>query len=237
MTQKMKIIGLLGGMSWESTRTYYNHLNTIIRDEMGGLHSARVMLNSVDFAPLEEMMRRGDWAQVETTMISEARRLEAAGAEGLLLCTNTMHKVAPQLEAAVGISFFHIADCLGASLQAKGVRKLGLLGTRFTMIEDFYSKRLADKFGIETLIPDSDDIATINRIIFEELCVGQVKEASRQAYLAIMDKLANRGAESIALACTEIEMLITADHTELPLEDTTLLHAETAARWSMEAGA
>lgn len=236
MTQKMKIIGLLGGMSWESTRTYYNHLNTIIRDQMGGLHSARVMLNSVDFAPLEEMMRRGDWGEVEKTLITEAERLEAAGAEGLLLCTNTMHKVAPQLEAAIGIRFFHIADCLGASLQAKGVRKLGLLGTRFTMIEDFYSKRLAEKFGIETLIPDRDDITTIDRIIFEELCVGQVREASRQAYLAIMDKLARNGAESIALACTEIEMLITAAHTALPLEDTTFLHADTAARWSMESG-
>ena len=149
----MKIIGLLGGMRWESTRTYYNHLNTIVRDQMGGLHSARVMLNSVNFAPLEEMMRCGDWTQVETTLISEAARLEAAGAEGVLLCTNTMHKVAPQLEAAIGITFFHIADCLGASLQAKGVRKLGLLGTRFTMIEDFYSKRLAERYGIETLIP------------------------------------------------------------------------------------
>ena len=237
MTQDLKIIGLLGGMSWESTRTYYNHLNTIIRDQMGGLHSAKVMLNSVDFAPLEEMMRSGDWAQIEQTLISEAARLEAGGAEAVLLCTNTMHKVAPQLEAALGIRFFHIADCLGASLQAKGVRKVGLLGTRFTMIEDFYSKRLAEKFGIETLIPDIDEITTIDRIIFDELCVGKVKEVSRKAYLAIMDKLARRGAESIALACTEIEMLITPADTELPLEDTTFLHAETAARWSMERGA
>ena len=166
----MKIIGLLGGMSWESTRTYYNHLNTIIRDQMGGLHSARVMLNSVDFAPLEEMMRRGDWGEVEKTLITEAERLEAAGAEGFLLCTNTMHKVAPQLEAAIGIRFFHIADCLGASLQAKGVHKLGLLGTRFTMIEDFYSKRLAERYGIETLIPDNEDITTIDRSFLKNLC-------------------------------------------------------------------
>ncbi|MGC6485144.1 MAG: aspartate/glutamate racemase family protein [Candidatus Puniceispirillales bacterium] len=229
----MKIIGLLGGMSWESTRTYYHHLNVAVREQLGGLHSARVLLNSVDFAPLEAMMTYGDWVGVESTLIKEAQRLETAGAEGLLLCTNTMHKIAPALESAVGIKFFHIADCLGESLQDKGVATIGLLGTRFTMIEDFYAARLRETFGIETLIPDEEDIAAIDRIIFEELCVGDVRDESRQQYLAIMDKLVSRGAESIALACTEIEMLITPEHTAIPLDDTTFLHADAAARWAM----
>lgn len=230
----MKIIGLLGGMSWESTRTYYDHLNVITRERLGGLHSARVVLNSINFAPLEAMMAAGDWNGVEQTLITEARRVEAAGAEGLLLCTNTMHKVAPQIEKAIGIRFFHIADCLGESLMQKGVKTVGLLGTRFTMIEDFYALRLAERYGIKTLTPDEDDIATIDRIIFEELCVGVVRDGAREQYLSIMEKLVGQGAETIALACTEIEMLITPQDTAIPLADTTWLHAATAADWAMQ---
>lgn len=227
------MIGLLGGMSWESTRTYYNHLNIMAREARGGLHSARVILNSVNFAPLEDMMSKGDWSGVAASLTAEARRLETAGADGLLLCTNTMHKVAPIIEAEISIKFFHIADCLGAHLQQKGVRQIGLLGTRFTMVEDFYAQRLETHYGIKTLIPDEQEIALIDRIIFEELCVGIVRDESRKAYLDIMENLARRGAESIALACTEIEMLITPDRTDLPLDDTTFLHADAASRWAL----
>ena len=230
---KTKTIGLLGGMSWESTRSYYNHLNIMIREKRGGLHSARVILNSVDFAPLEDLMSKGDWAGVEASLVEEAARIQAAGADCLLLCTNTMHKVASQIEDSLDIRFFHIADCLGDHLQRKGIKTIGLLGTRFTMIEDFYAARLMSRFGIETLTPEEDEIEAIDRIIFEELCIGVVKDDSRQVYLSAMNRLADRGAETIALACTEIEMLVTDEHTDLPLDDTTLIHAAVAAEWSL----
>ena len=232
----MKTIGLLGGMSWESTRTYYNHLNTLVRERLGGLNSARVMLSSVNFAPLEEAMGRGDWDSISEALCHEARQLEAGGAECLLLCTNTMHKLAPAIEAGLSIPFLHIADALGRDLASKGVTEVGLLGTRFTMVEDFYSTRLGEGFGIKTLIPEEDDIAVIDRIIFEELCLGVVRDESREKYLGIMGKLMARGAGSIALACTEIEMLITPDTTDIPCCDTTYLHALDAVDWAMGQG-
>lgn len=229
----MKTIGLLGGMSWESTRTYYHHLNTMVKDRLGGLNSAPIMMASVNFAELEACLSAGDWLQIEAILTEQARRVEAGGAECLLLCTNTMHKVAPAIEASISIPFFHIADALGAALADDGISTIGLLGTRFTMIEDFYSARLQSRYGIKTLIPEETDIGLIDDIIFKELCLGVVKPESRRQYQAIMDRLAARGAESIALACTEIEMLITSDDCALPLNDTTYLHAAHAADWAM----
>ena len=232
----MKVIGLLGGMSWESTRTYYNHLNTLARERLGGLNSARVLLSSVNFAPLEEAMGRGDWDCIAGTLCHEARQLEAGGAECLLLCTNTMHKLAPAIEAELSVPFLHIADALGRELSSRGIDRVGLLGTRFTMVEDFYSARLQEGFGIGTLIPDEDDIAIVDRVIFEELCLGVVRDESRGKYLGIMEKLMARGAGSIALACTEIEMLVTPETTEIPCCDTTYLHALDAVNWAMGRG-
>ena len=232
----MKVIGLLGGMSWESTRTYYDHINTLVRDRLGGLNSARLLLSSVNFAPLEEAMGRGDWDFIADSLSREAGQLEAGGAECLLLCTNTMHKLAPRIEAELSIPFLHIADALGRDLSKQDVGRVGLLGTRFTMVEDFYAIRLKEKFGIETLIPDEDDIAVIDRIIFDELCVGVVRDESRDLYLGIMEKLIERGAGSVALACTEIEMLITPDSTDIPFCDTTLLHAVDAVDWAAGGG-
>ena len=232
----MKTIGLLGGMSWESTRTYYNHLNTLVRERLGGLNSARVLLSSVNFAPLEKAMGRGDWDSIAETLCREARQLETGGAECLLLCTNTMHKLAPAIEDGLSVPFLHIADALGRDLASQGIAEVGLLGTRFTMVEDFYSARLQERFGIKTLIPEEDDIAIIDRIIFEELCLGVVRDESRQMYLGVMGKLMERGAGSIALACTEIEMLITPDNTDIPCCDTTYLHALNAVDWAMGQG-
>lgn len=232
--EKMKTIGLLGGMSWESTRTYYNHLNTLVKERMGGLNSARLLLSSVNFAELEACLSSGDWAEIETRLKAEARKVQAGGADCLILCTNTMHKIAPQLEAAIDIPFLHIADALGDDLQRQGISCIGLLGTRFTMVEDFYAARLKQKFGIDTLIPSDEDIARIDAIIFQELCLGVVRDESRAVYLEIMDKLTDQGAASIALACTEIEMLIRPEDTAIPLNDTTYLHAAYAAGWAMQ---
>ena len=232
----MRTIGLIGGMSWESTRTYYDHINRLVRDRLGGLHSAPLLLSSVDFAPLEEAMGRGDWDFIGDTLCREAGRLEGAGAECLLLCTNTMHKLAPGIEAGISIPLLHIADALGRNLAAEGIVKVGLLGTRFTMVEDFYSARLADGFGIETLVPGEDDIAEIDRVIFEELCLGVARDESREFYLGVMEGLIGRGAGSIALACTEIEMLIDKDSTDMPFCDTTYLHAAGAVDWALGGG-
>ena len=232
----MRVIGLLGGMSWESTRTYYNHLNTLVRERLGGLNSARVMLSSVNFAPLEEAMGRGDWDFIAETLGGEAGRLEKGGAECLLLASNTVHRVAAEVAGRISIPLIHIADALGRDLASRGIGRVGLLGTRFTMTQDFYSSRLRERFRIETVIPEDGDIAEIDRIIFEELCVGVVRDESRDAYLGIMEKLVGRGADSVALACTELEMLITPEVTDIPFNDTTHLHALAAVDWATGQG-
>lgn len=224
----MKTIGLLGGMSWESTVPYYTTLNRLVADRLGGLHSAKVLLSSVDFAPLEALMHAGDWGEIGRLLAHEAIVLEEAGAGVLVLCTNTMHKVAETLEAAVRIPLLHIADVTGTAVRAAGLTRVGLLGTRFTMEEDFYSARLA-RLGIDVLTPPADARALVDRVIFQELCRGQLLASSRRAYTEVMQELVARGAEGIVLACTEIGLLLGDAPFPVPLLDTAVLHARAAA--------
>lgn len=230
----MKTIGLLGGMSWESTANYYRLINEGINYRLGGLHSARIIMVSVDFAQIERCMASGDWKLAGDLLAADARRLEAAGAEMVLLCTNTMHKIAPKIEQAITVPLVHIADATAQTLASQGVRKAGLLGTRFTMVEEFYRQRLTTCHDLAVIIPAAADVEIIDRIIFTELCRGILKETSRAEYLRIIDDLVRRGAEAIVLGCTEIGMLVTGDHTSVPLYDTTLIHAETAIAMALK---
>ena len=225
----MKTIGLLGGMSWESTLPYYRHINEAVRERLGGLHSARLVLYSLDFHEIEALQRQGDWAAAGTLLADAARRLESAGANFLLLCTNTMHKVADAIEAASALPLLHIADPTAAAIQAAGLQRVGLLGTRFTMEQLFYRQRLEDRHGIQVLVPDEPDRAEVHRVIYEELCRGVVSEASRQAYRQVITRLVARGAQAVILGCTEIGLLVRADDAEVPLFDTCVLHAQAAA--------
>ena len=229
----MKTIGLLGGMSWESTQTYYRLINEAIKARLGGLHSARIALYSVDFAEVEELQRADDWDAAGQLLAAAARRVEAAGAEGLVLCTNTMHKVAPALEAAMSIPLLHIADATAAAIQRAGYTRVGLLGTRFTMEQPFYKDRLSQLHGLDVRVPDAIDRETVHRIIFEELCLGTLREESRAAYRAVMSRLVADGAEAIILGCTEISLLVDAADASVPLFDTTALHAQWAADWAL----
>lgn len=221
----MKTIGLLGGMSWESTLPYYRHINEAVRERLGGLHSARLVLYSLDFHEIEALQRQGDWAAAGTLLADAARRLESAGADFLLLCTNTMHKVAPAIEAATNIPLLHIADPTAAAIRRAGLSRVGLLGTRFTMEQAFYRGRLAERHGIEVLVPEPDDRERVHRVIYEELCLGRVEDASRAAYREVMRRLFERGAQGIALGCTEIALLVAAQDASVPLFDTTAIHA------------
>lgn len=232
----MKRLGLLGGMSWESTQTYYRLVNEGVRDRLGGLHSAELVLFSVDFEPVERLQRAARWDDAGALLSAAARALEAAGAEGVVLCTNTMHKVAPAIEGAVGIPLLHIADATGAAVAAAGHTTVGLLGTRFTMVEEFYRGRLAERFGLHVLVPDEPDREVVDRVIFDELCLGRVLEASRNRYRDVMRTLADRGAQAIVLGCTEISLLVDAGDSPVPLFDTTALHAAAAVEWALGVG-
>ncbi|MFF4953221.1 aspartate/glutamate racemase family protein [Streptomyces chattanoogensis] len=223
----MRTIGLLGGMSWESTAEYYRLLNELTRERLGGLHSARCVLYSVDFAEIERLQTEGRWDVAADVLSEAAKALEAAGADMLLICTNTMHKVADEVAAAVSVPLLHLADTTAAAVLGKGLRRVGLLGTAFTMEQDFYRGRLAAQ-GLEVLVPDAVGRSTVHRVIYEELCVGVVREESRQAYQAIIKDLVAAGAEGIVLGCTEIELLISADDSPVPVFPTTRLHAEAA---------
>jgi aspartate racemase len=225
----MKTIGLLGGMSWESTLPYYRHINEAVRERLGGLHSARLVLYSLDFHEIEALQRQGDWAAAGPLLADAARRLESAGADFLLLCTNTMHKVADAIEAASALPLLHIADPTAAAIQAAGLQRVGLLGTRFTMEQPFYRQRLENRHGIQVLVPDEPDRAEVHRVIYEELCRGVVSEVSRQAYRQVITRLVARGAQAVILGCTEIGLLVRADDAEVPLFDTCVLHAQAAA--------
>ena len=215
-------------MSWESSALYYQQINEAIKQRLGGLHSARLILYSVDFAEIEELQRAGDWAAAGERMAAAARSLEAAGADFLLLCTNTMHTVAPAIEAAVGIPLLHIADPTAQAIHRGGLKRIGLLGTRFTMEQDFYVERLRQQ-GLQVLLPGPAERDTVHRIIYEELCLGQLREDSRQHYRRIMDSLVAQGAQAIILGCTEITLLVGAADASVPLFDTTALHAAAAA--------
>ena len=228
----MKTIGLIGGMSWESTALYYRQINLVVQQQLGGLHSAKLVLLSVDFHEIEVLQRAGDWAAAGELLANAARSLEAAGADFLLLCTNTMHIGAPAIEAAVCIPLLHIADPTAQAIQQAGLTRIGLLGTRFTMEQSFYVDRLRQQ-GLQVLLPEREDRDTVHRVIFEELCLGQTLEVSRQHYRRIMDKLVEQGAQAIILGCTEITLLVGTDDATVPLFDTTALHARAAAEHSM----
>ena len=224
----MKTIGLLGGMSWESTQVYYRLLNETARQRFGGLHSASILLHSVDFGPIREMMLAGEWDRAGAFLAGCAARLEAGGADVLLLATNTMHKVAHHIEAAITIPFVHIVDPTAAALQQAGIQRVALLGTRYTMEEDFYKGRLKSRFGMEVLTPNAQDMAVVDRIIFEELCLGKIEDASRREYIRIMETLSGQGAQGVILGCTEIGLLVKPEDAPLPTFDTTHLHAAAA---------
>jgi len=233
-TEKMKTIGLLGGMSWESSELYYRWINEGVKARLGGLHSAEIVLYSVDFQEIETMQQRGDWDAAGNALAQAAQGIEAAGADFLVICTNTMHKVAPAIEKSIDIPLLHIADATAARIKASGYHTIGLLGTNFTMEQDFYRGRLVEQHGLNVLIPDEADRHIVHRIIYEELVLGQVHEASRNEYLRIISDLAARGAEGIILGCTEITMLVQQEHTAIPLFDTTAIHAETAVALALQ---
>ena len=228
----MKTIGLIGGMSWESTQTYYRLINQKMRDELGGLHSAKLVLYSVDFAEIETLQQQGDWDAAAEILSSAARSVESAGADFLVLCTNTMHKVAPQLERAVSIPLLHIADATARALREKRINSVGLLGTRFTMEQAFYRDRL-EEHGIRVTVPDELQREHIHAVIFDELCRGEIRPDSKAAYLKVVGSLADRGAQGVILGCTEIGLLIQASDTEVQLFDTTEIHAEQAVQLAL----
>lgn len=237
MEATMKTIGLIGGMSWESSAEYYRIINEAVKRQLGGLHSAQILLYSVDFAPIEQLQHAGEWDETGTILADAAQRLERGGADFIILCTNTMHKVAAAITGAVTIPFVHIADPTAAQIKAGGFSRIGLLGTRFTMEQDFYRGRLEETHGLQVLVPGEDDRTTIHRIIYEELCLGIIREESREQYRQIMARLVEQGAEAIILGCTEIMLLVSAGDASVPLFDTTRLHAESAASLALEANA
>jgi aspartate racemase len=229
----MKTIGLIGGMSWESSIEYYRIINESVKARLGDLHSADCLMYSVDFAEIEALQHQGDWEQLTREMISAAQRLERGGAACLVICTNTMHKMADAIQSAIQIPLLHIADAAGAAIQDKGLTTVGLLGTRFTMEGDFYSGRLAEKFGLQVLIPEEADRETVHRVIYNELVKGEIREESRQRFLAVIERLQDRGAQGIILGCTEIPLLVKPSDVLVPIFDTTQLHAEAAVAWAL----
>ena len=220
-------------MSWESTTSYYQIINETIKRELGGLHSAKILLYSVDFAEIEHYQAVGDWDKSAQVLADIAQRLEQAGADFIVICTNTMHKVAPQIQKKIAIPILHIAQATAQALVDDGIRKVGLLGTKYTMTQDFYKEKLLES-GLEVLIPDQAGIADVNRIIYDELCLGDIRESSKQTYLTVIDDLKNAGAEAVILGCTEIGLLVKQSDIALPLYDTTVIHAEKAAKMGIE---
>jgi len=230
----MKTIGLLGGMSWESTALYCQWINEYIRERLGGFHSAKIAMVSVDFHDIELLQRNKQWEEAGEVLGKSARQVEAAGADFLLICTNTMHKVAPQIEAAIHIPLLHIADATAEQIKKQGMKTIGLLGTHFTMEDEFYAGRLLDLHGLNVLIPSEDDRKIVHRVIFEELVLGLVKDESRNEFLRIMDALQAQGAEGVIEGCTEIVMLVQQTHTDIPLFDTTAIHVKKAVEMALE---
>ena len=229
----MKIIGLIGGMSWESSATYYQIINQTIKEELGGLHSAKCILYSVDFQEIEHYQANGDWEKSAQVLSNGAISLEKAGADFILICTNTMHKVAPQIQSKIQIPILHIADLTAEELLKKSIKKVALLGTKYTMEQNFYKNRLTEK-GIEVIIPNDDDRAVVNQTIYEELCLGIISPSSKKKFIKIIMKLSTQGAEGIILGCTEIGLLVQQQDTKIPLFDTTLIHAKSAALYALK---
>jgi aspartate racemase len=228
----MKRIGLIGGMSWESTAIYYRLINQSVRARLGGHASADIVLRSLDFAPVELLQRAGDWVGLDAMMAQAAQDVEAAGADVVLLCTNTMHRCADAIEATISIPLLHIAEPLELALDELEIETIGLLGTRYTMEQSFYRERLEDA-GIEVLVPEEPDLSEVHRIIYEELVAGRIEESSRKAYKEIMEQLAGDGADAIVLGCTEIGLLVGPDDALVPILDTTILHAQAAVEWAL----
>jgi aspartate racemase len=228
----MKTIGLLGGMSWESTLGYYRAINEGVRNTLGGLHSAKIAMYSVDFEPIEQLQHVGDWEGTAKILCIAAKHIQAAGADFLLICTNTMHRVAPEIEAAIQIPVLHIADATAEILVEGGIKSVGLLGTAFTMEQDFYKGRLSEKYGLKVLVPNAEDRAMVHKIIYHELCLGEIKPDSKAEYLRIINALAFQGAEAVILGCTEIGMLVNQTDTEVRLLDTTAIHVEKAVEYA-----
>ncbi|KPJ51978.1 MAG: aspartate racemase [Planctomycetes bacterium DG_58] len=229
----MKIIGLLGGMSWESTAEYYRLVNEGVKERLGGLHSARILMYSVDFEPIEKLQHAGEWAEAARILIDAARRIEAGGADFLVICTNTMHKLADEISHATGIPILHIADATADRIKSAGMSRVGLLGTKFTMEEEFYKGRLAERHGLDVLIPNDEDRQRVHDVIYDELCVGKIREESKRGFARIIDDLVGRGAEGIILGCTEIGLLVKSGDVDVPLFDTTAIHAAKAVEWAL----
>ena len=229
----MKTIGLIGGMSWESTVTYYQIINETIKNRLGGLHSAKCILYSVDFDEIEKYQTRGEWDKSADVLSEAAQALERTGADYIVICTNTMHKVVPEIGRRIHIPILHIADMTAVQLKKQGIRKVGLLGTKYTMQQDFY-KNVLIRQGIEVIVPNDDDVDVVNRVIYDELCLGKIFEKSKAVYLDIIQELVRNGAQGIILGCTEIGLLIQQSDTDIPLFDTTRIHATQAALKSLE---
>ncbi|ABM03846.1 aspartate racemase [Psychromonas ingrahamii 37] len=229
----MKTVGLLGGMSWESTIGYYRAINEGIKNSLGGLHSAKIVIYSVDFDPIEKLQHEGDWDGTAEILIEAAKNVQSAGADFLLICTNTMHKVAPQIEKAIDIPLLHIADATAEVLVKNGIKTVGLLGTAFTMEQDFYKSRLSENYGLTVLVPNEIDRAIIHNVIYKELCLGKMLPASKVEYLRIIESLANQGAEAVILGCTEIGMLVEQADTKVTLLDTAAIHAQKAVEYAI----
>jgi len=229
----MKTIGMLGGMSWESSIEYYRIINETVKEKLGGLHSAKSLMVSVDFAEIEALQHAGKWDEATQAMIEAARHVETGGADLLIICTNTMHKMADEVEAAIGIPLLHIADATAEAIKAQGLSKIGLLGTKFTMEEEFYRGRLVEKHGLEVLIPETEEREIVHRVIYDELVLGQIKSESREAYKNIIEKLIAAGAQGIILGCTEIGLLVKDEDSRVPLFDTTYIHAVAAVEMAL----
>jgi len=228
----MKTIGLIGGMSCESTIPYYSIINEYVKEKLGGLHSARIILFSVEFAEIEQCQSQGDWDKSAEILADAASKLAKAGADIILICTNTMHKVYPIVKAAVNVPILHIAEATAQELSKNGYRKVALLGTRYTMQEDFYKSKLTEN-GFEVLVPKQDDVTLVNSIIFDELCLGQIKSESRNEFSRIIKELKNEGAQAVILGCTEIGLLVKQEDSALPIFDTTVIHAQRASEWAL----
>ncbi len=229
----MKTIGMLGGMSWESTASYYRALNEGVKSRLGGLHSAKICLYSVDFDEIEKLQHQGNWSATALILTEAAKSVERGGADFLMICTNTMHKVVPEIESKISIPILHIADATAKSLVREGVTKVGLLGTRFTMEQDFYKGRISEKFGIDVIVPDADEQTVVHDIIYQELCLGQINSDSRERYLKIIANLHAQGAQAVILGCTEIALLVKQSDTAVPLYDTTEIHAAHGIEWAL----
>jgi len=228
----MKTIGLIGGMSWESTAEYYRIINEAVKKKLGGLHSAKIVMYSLDFEEIEQLQTQGRWDEATDSMVDAAKRVERAGADFVLICTNTMHKMAQEVEASINIPLLHIADVTAEKIVSSGLKKVGLLGSTYTMEEDFYKGRLIDKFGLGVVVPDEADRQTVNNIIFEELCVGKITSSSREQVKTIIQKLIAQGAQGIILGCTELPSLIKQKDCAVPLFDTTAIHAQAAVDYA-----